>query len=223
MIKRFGSALFLAIVPWFFAWLMRIWFVTCRVRVHNKEYLTGTYSAEKPVISSFWHYTIIYTFYFVRKYPATAMVSASDDGEYIARLAGHFGFNTVRGSSNRGGVEALKKLMKVVRGGEIASIVTDGSQGPPRVAQPGAVLLASRTGVPIVPMLWSASRYFTINSWDRTAVPMPFSRIDYYYGEPIHVPGKLKRAEIEQYRLQLEKSLNSLYTTAWGRYGKLEH
>lgn len=223
MIKRFVKTLSLAVIPWCFAWLMRIWFATCKVVVHNEEYLARTKSPEKPVIASFWHYTLVFVFFFVRKYSATAMVSASGDGEYIARLANHFGFNTVRGSSNRRGVEALKKLIRVVRNGENAAIVADGSQGPPRVAQPGAVLLASRTGVPILPMVWSASRYFTITSWDRTAVPMPFSRIDFYYGEPIYVPGKLKGAEIEHYLVQLGKSLNEIYATAWARYDKLEH
>jgi len=223
MIKRFMTALLLVVVPWCLAWLMRIWFVTCKVKVHNEEYFNRAYNSEKTAIASFWHYTILYLFFFLRKYPATVMVSASSDGEYIARLARYFDFNTVRGSSNKRGVEALREIMRAVRNGKNAAIVADGSQGPPRVAHSGAVLLASRTGVPLLPMLWSASRYITINSWDKTAVPKPFSRIDFYYGEPIYVPGKLKGAEIEEYRLQLEKSLNTLYVSAWGLYDKLEH
>ncbi len=72
-------------------------------------------------------------------------------------------------------------------------------------------------------MGWSASRYMTINSWDKTVVPMPFSRIDFYYGEPIFVPRGADGAEIEQYRLQLEQSLNALYAAAWACHGKSEH
>jgi len=223
MKSKLLHTLSLAVVPWFLARLMRLWFATCRVEVHNEEYLRSSYGSEKAVVASFWHYTIIYLFYFVRKYPATAMVSASEDGDYIAGLAGQLGFNVVRGSSNNRGVGALKKLMRAVRNGENSAIVADGSQGPVRIAQPGAVLLASRTGVPMLPMAWSASRYMTIKSWDKTAVPMPFSRIDFYYGELIFVPRKANGAEIERYRLQLEQSLNELYTTAWGRYDKLEH
>ncbi len=223
MKSKLLHTLSLAVVPWFLARLMRLWFATCRVEVHNEEYLRSSYGSEKAVVASFWHYTIIYLFYFVRKYPATAMVSASEDGDYIAGLAGQLGFNVVRGSSNNRGVGALKKLMRAVRNGENSAIVADGSQGPVRIAQPGAVLLASRTGVPMLPMAWSASRYMTIKSWDKTAVPMPFSRIDFYYGELIFVPRKANGDEIERYRLQLEQSLNALYTTAWGSYDKLEH
>lgn len=223
MRKPFFRTISLVVVPWCLAWLMRLWFATCRVRVHNEVYFRSSYGPGKEIIASFWHYTIIYVFYFVRKHPATAMVSASKDGDYIAGLARQLGFNVVRGSSNNRGVGALKQLMRAGRNGESCAIVADGSQGPARVAQPGAVLLASRTGFPILPMGWSASRYMTINSWDKTAVPKPFSRIDYYYGEPIFVPRGVKGAEIEQYRLRLEESLNALYGIAWGRYDKLEH
>ena len=104
-----------------------------------------------------------------------------------------------------------------------AAIVADGSQGPRRIVQPGAILLAARTGVPIVPMVFAASSYFTIRSWDRTIIPKPFSRIDFYYGEPIFVSAKLKPEEIEEHRLDLEQRLNDIYVKAWGRYEKIEH
>jgi len=223
MKKSLFNTLSLAVVPWCLAMLMRLWFATCRVTIHNEEYLDLEHNPENVYIATFWHYSFVYVFYFMRKHPAIAMVSASDDGEYIARLAKQFGFSSARGSSNNRGVGALKKLIKVVRSGENCAVVADGSQGPPRVAQAGAVLLASRTGVQMAPLVWSASRYFTIKSWDRTAIPKPFSKVDYYYGKPIFVPPRVKGAEIEQYRLQLEKSLNALYATAWRQYNKLGH
>ncbi|MBW1636418.1 MAG: lysophospholipid acyltransferase family protein [Deltaproteobacteria bacterium] len=224
MKRNVMSTISLAVIPRLIAWLMRLWFMTCRVTVHNEEYFSPANDPDKVVIASFWHYTIIYGCYFLRKYPATVMVSASDDGEYIVRLAAQFGYNAVRGSSNHGGAGALKQLIKVVRqGDDNSAIVADGSQGPPRKAQPGAVLLSSMTGVPMVPMVWSASRYMTIHSWDRTAVPVPFSKIDFYFGEPIFVPRRVKGDDIERYRLQLEKSLNELYTKAWTQYNKVDH
>ncbi len=118
------------------------------------------------------------------------MVSASRDGEYLARLAEQFGFETVRGSRNKKGVQGLKAMLRAVQNGNSAAIVADGSQGPPKIVQAGAILLAARTGAPIIPMIFAASRYFTINSWDRTIIPKPFSRIDFYYGEPLFVTGK---------------------------------
>ena len=215
--------LLLRIVPPLVAWLMRIWFGSCRVTLHNQENCFRSDEKEKKGIASFWHYTIIYILYHMRKYSATAMVSSSRDGEYLAKLAEAFGFDTVRGSRNNKGVEGLKAMLRSVRKGNSAAIVADGSQGPPRIVQPGAILLAAKTGAPIIPMIYAASRYFTIHSWDRTIIPKPFCRIDFYYGKPIFVPEKVTPENIEQYRIDLEKSLNELYTTAWGRYGKNVH
>jgi hypothetical protein len=101
--------------------------------------------------------------------------------------------------------------------------VADGSQGPPKIVQAGSILLAARTGAPIIPMVFAASRYYTINSWDRTIIPKPFSRIDFYYGKPLFVTANLRPEDLESYRLQLEERLNELYKKAWTRYGKIVH
>jgi lysophospholipid acyltransferase (LPLAT)-like uncharacterized protein len=217
------NSILLRIVPVTLALLIRLWFCTCRVRLHNVQFFLDPKTTGQPVVASFWHYSIIYFFYFIRGYPVTAMVSASRDGEYIARLAQQFGFTPARGSRNNKGVEGLKVMLRAIRGGSNCALVADGSQGPPRIAQPGAILLASRTGSPILPMLWSAERYFTVRSWDRTVIPKPFSRIDFYYGEPIFVPSELKAEGIEEYRLLLEQRLNGLYAEAWALYNKAEH
>ncbi len=217
------NSLLLRVVPVTLAWLMRLWFFTCKVRVHDPENFFEQLKTGRPLIASFWHYSIIYIFYFLRVYPATVMVSTSRDGEYIARLAKEFNFSVVRGSRNNKGAEALKQLLRVVRGGDNGAIVADGSQGPPRVAQPGAILLASRTGAPVLPMVWSASRYYVVPSWDQTVIPKPFSCVDYYFGEPIFVPAGLKADGIEAYRLLLEQRLNGLYASAWGQYNGVGH
>ena len=72
-------------------------------------------------------------------------------------------------------------------------------------------------------MLWSASRYYAVNSWDRMVIPKPFSRIDFFYGEPLFLPKDLKADGVEEYRLQLESNLGGLYRKVWGVYGKTEH
>lgn len=217
------NSLLLRVVPRCLAVIMRVWFFTCRVRLHNPENFLDPKKTGQPVVASFWHYSIVYFLYSQRGNAATAMVSSSRDGEYLARLAEEFGFDTARGSRNNKGVEALKNMLRAVRGGNSGAIVADGSQGPPRIAQPGAILLASRTGAPVLPMLWAASRYFTVRSWDRTVVPKPFARIDFYYGEPIQVPAQLKAEGIEEYRLLLEHRLNELYDRAWSQYNKAGH
>lgn len=219
----FLQHLALRILPPALGTITRIWFATCRVTVHGSEHRRNTLDTHKPVICAFWHYSILGVFQLLRKYSGVAMVSSSKDGEYIARLVEYFGFITVRGSRNKNGVQALKDLIKYARSGENTAIVTDGSQGPARIAQPGSILLASRTGIPILPMAWSASRYMTIRSWDKTAFPKPFSQVDFMYGEPLEVPPGLKSEGLEEYRLLLEERLNTLYREMWTIHGREEH
>jgi lysophospholipid acyltransferase (LPLAT)-like uncharacterized protein len=213
----------LMILPLLCAWIIRIWFATCKMNIHGLQQRETAEALKKPIIGTIWHYSIIGQFYAMRNEDTGALVSASKDGEYIARLAEHFGFITVRGSRNRGGISALKGLLRLVRAGNNVGIVADGSQGPARVVQAGAILLASKTGSPILPMAWSASRYFSVKSWDRTVLPKLFSRIEFFYGEPLEVPEKMESSTTEEYRLLLEQRLNSLYEEAWKIQGKSEH
>jgi lysophospholipid acyltransferase (LPLAT)-like uncharacterized protein len=213
----------LAVIPRIISWVIKGWFATCRIIEHDAQYREQCREHDNPVVATFWHYSILYNLYHMRKKTGVAMVSASKDGEYLARMVGFFGFAAVRGSRNRKGLQAMKEMMKFVGEGRHAAIVADGSQGPPLVVQAGSILLSSRTGAPILPILWSASRYYAINSWDRMVIPKLFSRIDFFYGEPLFIPEDLKAEGIEEYRLQLESNLSGLYRKAWGVYGKTEH
>ncbi len=211
------------VVPALASWLIRCWFATCRCREHGCEYREQALADGKPVIAVFWHYSLVYILYHLRTYPAAALVSASRDGDYIARLAGHFGFTTVRGSRNRRGLRALKELMERLTAGEHVALVADGSQGPPLQAQGGPVMLSAKTGSSILPIVWSASRNHSFRSWDRTAVPNLFSQVDVFYGEPLVVPDGCDAAGIEHYRQRLEEVLLDLYRQAWSCHGRDGH
>lgn len=210
--------------PVVIALIMRAWFKTCRVTVHNDHYLPKPEEQKsRCAVASFWHYSLLFNIYYMRKHSAAVMVSASRDGDYIARLAEQFGFTTARGSRNKKGVEALRSLMRSVKNGDNCAIVADGSQGPPLIAQPGALLLASRAKVPVIPLVWSASNYFTIRSWDRTAIPKPFSTIHLFIGEPFVVPHKMDSEKTEEFRLLLETKLNTMYKEAWSLFDRESH
>jgi len=213
----------LGVVPFVFVWLTRLWFSTCRIKTHGQPYRDQVDAGGKPAVVSFWHYSFMFVFYYLRKDSGVVMVSASKDGEYINRVARKLGYETVRGSRKKGGLQAIKALIRHMRAGKNAGIVADGSQGPARVVQAGCIVLASRAGAPVFPMVWSCNRYKRFGSWDGTVLPYPFSRVDFFYGEPLVVPPKIKSDEIEKYRLMLEQRLNDLYTEAWALHKKREH
>ena len=217
-----GYRLSLAIVPPLYVGLSRLWFATCRLTIRDAHYIDEA-KAQGAVIVPFWHYSIFYILHHLRQYPGVALVSASRDGEFIARIAQRLNFATVRGSSHRQGVGALKGLLKAMREGRHVGLVADGSQGPARRVQPGAVFLAAKTGAPILPMVWAADRCKIFGSWDRTVLPLPFCRIVLRYGKLIHVPKNLDDRQIEEYRQQLEEQMNELYEQVWREFGKARH
>lgn len=202
--------------------LTRLWFATCRVTIQDAGHREQC-ANNPPFIAVFWHFSLFYIFYHLRNFSGTVMVSASNDGDYLAKTLQLGGFKTVRGSSNRQGMRALREMINDIKNGSSGGIVADGSQGPALKVQPGAIMLASKSGAPILPITWSASRYITFNSWDSTAVPLPFSRIVVRYGAPFAVPESLDSDGLEHYRLQLEKVMNELYAGVWSEFAKERH
>ncbi len=212
------------LLPLLASLLIKIWFGSCRVQVGGAEKSIRRKGDTRAGIAVCWHYALFFMLYQMRHYPkATILVSSSNDGEYVARLVERLGYRTARGSRHRKGVQGLKQMLGVVQEGGSCALVADGSKGPPLVAQSGAVLLSSRSGLPIVPLVWSASHYITFRSWDRLALPLPFSRIEFLYGEEIYVPAGIEKEEIEQWRRKLEESLRALYKEAWGKFNKEGH
>ncbi|NLZ16134.1 MAG: lysophospholipid acyltransferase family protein [Desulfobulbaceae bacterium] len=213
----------LRLLPGLVAGLIRLWFSTCRLKTHGGEEMLTFIDSGGKGIATFWHYSFLYNFYYLRGNRAAVMVSASRDGEYIARLAEKFGHVPVRGSSNRRGFRALREMLVELKRGNNAAVVADGSQGPARRAQAGCILMASRSGDPIFPLAWAASRCLTFKSWDRTVIPLPFSTVVLYQGKSMRVPPNLDQAAIEAWRLKLEQELNRLYNMAWTALGKEAH
>ena len=218
------TRLSLVLVPPLYQAVTGLLFKSCRLQEDGLEYRARC-SEAGPFIAAFWHYSIYYIIQRSVDRPWVAMVSASSDGEYVAKLLNRLGHATVRGSRGRGkqGFKALLEMAQWMTRGRRAAIVADGSQGPARVAQPGAIILASRTGAPILPTAWAADRYYVFNSWDRSILPKPFARIYLCHAEPLWVAPKIQGQELEDKRLELENRLNTLYEKVWSRFGRKEH
>ena len=142
-----------------------------------------------------------------RRYQPVIAVSQSRDGDRIAEVVERFGWETARGSSSRGGVRALLELVREVSSGRIGAHIVDGPKGPPGVVKPGLMLLAQRSGAPILPVFVGSRPRFRMPSWDRMHVPLPFARIHVRIGEPIHVARDLDAEQVESLRQEIEKRL----------------
>ena len=183
---------------------------TLKWRVEGLDHLDGVLAAGRQPVLTFWHGRILpATLYFQRR-GIVVITSENFDGEWIARIIKRFGYDTARGSSSRGGLRALLKLVRDMETGKAAAFTVDGPRGPARVAQPGAVWLAKETGNPVVPFHLEASAHWTANSWDRTQVPKPFSTVALVIGAPLEVPRDATADQLEASRLELERRLHAL-------------
>jgi lysophospholipid acyltransferase (LPLAT)-like uncharacterized protein len=146
-----------------------------------------------------------------------SMCSASLDGDAMARIGRRLGFKVVRGSSGKGGAQAIVDIIYALRDDASAGacIAIDGSRGPRGHAKGGIIALAQRTGRPIIPVTISASSAWIFRkAWDRTLLARPFARIEVVFGERLDVPRKLTASEFERLRAELECRLVSLQATA---------
>jgi hypothetical protein len=177
-----------------------------------------TYSGQKIYI--FWHEYIMFPLYLRGHCNLTMLLSRHPDTDILTRTAYHMGFEFVRGSSNRGGVGALRQLLR--RSGRMNLTITpDGPRGPRRKLAQGPVYLASKLGLPLVVMGFGYDRPWRLRTWDHHAIPRPFSRARAVVSPAISVPSDLDRVELEQYRLQTERLLNRLTSEAeaWAESG----
>ena len=184
---------------------------TLRFERENWENHERVESGGKIPIYVFWHNRIFAATYFLRHRKVVVITSQSFDGEYIARFIQRFGYGAVRGSSTRGGVSALVELIRLMRnGGAPVAFPVDGPRGPRYVAKAGPCLLAKKTQNPMLPGIVEAEKYWEIKSWDRMQIPKPFSRVRVFMGAPIFVAPDADETEIENKRLELQKSLDEL-------------
>jgi len=200
------------LIPYGGLMLVKALAATYRVRICSPENEQDALDRHHSLIYASWHQRFFpgITLFSTRR-PIAIMISQSRDGEMVARVVDILGWQSVRGSSTRGGVAALRQLKKLALEGYKIGHIVDGPKGPFGHVKPGLLRIAQVAGKPIVPTIVSPQRKWVFNSWDRFMVPKPFSRIVIRFGDPIVVPTKLETAAFEQQRLFIEERLRDLY------------
>ena len=193
-----------ALIAWLGAWFIRLLRATVRLSHHGDAEMRRMEREGERFILVFWHRHLLLMLYCYRGGRISILISQHKDGELIARTMGHFGFDSSRGSSTRGGAAGFRNLLRRVREGYDLAITPDGPKGPASVVKPGAIQLAALSGLPLMPVALGASRAEYLRSWDRFVVPLPFARVALVYGEPYRVP---RDAEIEAGARELERRL----------------
>ena len=158
-------------------------------------------------IFCFWHQCVLPCAFYYRRTGATILISRSFDGELITRILNLFGFHAARGSSSRGAREGLLGLARVIESGAPAIFTADGPRGPIYQTKMGPIKLAQMTGAPIGAFHLQPEHAWTIGSWDRFLVPMPFTRICVSWAQWTRAPADLTPDHFEQKREELNAAI----------------
>jgi lysophospholipid acyltransferase (LPLAT)-like uncharacterized protein len=207
--KRF---IYKYILPYLGLLLIKALSATYRIRVMNEEIEKSIYERGEVPIYCSWHQRFFSGFgFFPKRHPLAIMVSQSRDGDFGSRMIEIMGVHTARGSSSRGGREALQDLIGYIEKGIPAGHIVDGPRGPAGKIKPGLIKLAQYSGMPILPAIISPEKKWVFKSWDRFMIPKPFSRIIIRFDEETYVPDELDSDTFEEIRSEIEDRMHLLY------------
>ena len=161
-------------------------------------------------IYTFWHNRVFLATYFWQRRGIVVMTSRSFDGEYIARFIQRFGYGAARGSSTRGATGAVVEMVRLMRAGCPTAFTIDGPKGPRYEAKMGSVLLAKKTGSPVLPFSINPEHFYAAPSWDRFQIPFPFTRARVQIARPIYVPADADEVILKARRDELQRALDEV-------------
>lgn len=196
----------LFIAPFLISLIIRFLGLTMRIETLFEERVRPFWEEDRRMILAFWHGRLLMIPLCYKGKGIRLLISQHKDGELLAQAMKWFGYDSIRGSSTRGGTAAMKAMIKSIRESDIA-ITPDGPKGPKYIVQEGAVALARLSGVPVVPVTFASSKKKVFGSWDAFNLPFPFSRGLFVWGEPFYVP---RDGDMEEARQELEKRMQEL-------------
>jgi lysophospholipid acyltransferase (LPLAT)-like uncharacterized protein len=173
--------------------VLRVLGATWRVQFENPEVLADLKRDGGRVVMAVWHGELLPLAWAHRNRSIAVLISTHSDGEIIARTLRSLGFQSLRGSTSRGGVRVLLEAVRAVERGRDLAFTTDGPRGPRRVSAPGAGVAAAKADVPLIAVGAVVDRAWVMRSWDRFVIPKFFARIRVRYSAPLRAAGTAAR------------------------------
>jgi lysophospholipid acyltransferase (LPLAT)-like uncharacterized protein len=186
----------------------RIYSGTFRLNIENEKEWMDYLKNGGAVLLCAWHqqfFSAIHHFQNYKAFMPSIMISQSNDGKIISGVAERTGWNPVRGSSSKGGREALKNMIVNFKESKLAAHIVDGPRGPSGIVKAGVIRLAHvANNAMIVPFYVSAENGWHFNSWDKFLLPKPFSKVSLRFGKMIKFERVKNKESLEKQRKQLE-------------------
>jgi lysophospholipid acyltransferase (LPLAT)-like uncharacterized protein len=212
---KIRNAAVLRVLGFFVGLLVKLWVGTLRYRYRPLGRYCAPYrkGATQRWLYAMWHEALLVPAFWYSDCNGSVMISQHGDGEMITAVCRVLRIRVVRGSTTRNASGALRQMVRAAETGHLI-LTCDGPRGPRQKVQPGLVYLAARTGTPIVPIGMGFARAWRARSWDRFAVPLPFSAVWAVTGEPVFVPANASRADLELYTRRVQQAMDEATATA---------
>jgi lysophospholipid acyltransferase (LPLAT)-like uncharacterized protein len=192
---------------------------TLRYEVHGWEHAERVHASGKRCIWAFWHRVIVPIVWWHRNHGVVVMNTTAFDGQWTRKVIEWLGFGTAQGSSSRGGLRGLAVMARRLEEGVDCAFTIDGPRGPRYVAKPGPVMLARKTGCPILVFHIGVDRGKTFtNTWDHFLLPEPFARVVILFAPPIYVPMDATAEVVEAKHAEMQGELERVRDIAEGWY-----
>lgn len=194
LLKHLGRT---AAVQWLAAVLIATYMLT--VWYTSRKIVAGSIKPGQKIIA-LWHGRLALATFFDRSHwPLYTLSSAHIDGLIITKAARLHGVRAVFGSTREGALSGFRQALRMAQHGASLLFTPDGPTGPHMHAQPGVAEFARFTGLPVVPVSFSAKRSIRIKSWDRAMLPLPFTTLVLVYGQPLHLARNTEAEGIEYF------------------------
>lgn len=190
-------------------WLYRAMFSTWRIHFNQHPEAARLIDERKPVLLAHWHGDELAVIHLVKRLKLATMTSTSKDGSLVDYVIRRLGGYTSRGSSTRGAISALKGLVKLCRQGHPTSMAVDGPRGPYHQVKPGVFELSRLCHAPIIPVgVFAPHAFIFKKSWNKAILPLPFTKVFIYFGEPLSPLKKDDDPKSQTLALQLGRAIN---------------
>jgi lysophospholipid acyltransferase (LPLAT)-like uncharacterized protein len=188
---------------------------TLRFEVLGWQRVESVQATGKRCIWAFWHRVILPAAWWWRKRGIVVLNTTAFDGQWTRKVIEWLGFGTAQGSSSRGGLRGLAEMARRLEEGKDCAFTIDGPRGPRYVAKPGPVMLARKTGCPIVIFHIGVDRGKTLEkTWDHFLLPKPFAKAVILIGRPIWVPSKASAEEMAARQTEMQRELERVKDVA---------
>lgn len=194
--------------------VIRVLCKTVKYEIINKNCIDSLNDRKQNYVLAFWHETMLTPWYLHRNQNFSAIISQSKDGEILTRLLNLWNYSVARGSSHKGGKDAMKQLLDFAKQKKSIAITPDGPTGPAKILKPGAVVTAKKSNIPLVLAGIGYDKFYQFSSWDKFKVPHFFSTAKVIYSEPVFIDANLDFEETDAIIKECENILNKLQKEA---------